>query len=104
MNIDDYRVFQASYRPTPMGDVLYVQIGRKDEGVMPYLELHGVFAAMYPGKWALQVLPPDDCHINQVNLYHIFVLEEMPEHMNLARKSANYRTPDVRFPLEEDAS
>ena len=101
MTLDHYEVFQASYRPTPMGEALYLQIGRKDRRVMSYLELHTVFTTLYPEKWGLQVLPPVEVHIDQVNLYHVFMFDQIPKTMDLSQPSANYKSPEVRYPLDE---
>lgn len=103
MNLDQYEVFQANYRPTPLGEALYLHIRRKDGRVMSYLELHTVFTTLYPEKWGMQMLPPEEVFIDMTNTYHVFMVDEVPTNMDLSAKhdTRDWKTPEIRFPLEE---
>jgi hypothetical protein len=67
-------VLECDVRPTPLGRALRVQIERHDGARMGWEELHAVFVAHYPGRWAVQCFPPLGAVLNGANKYHLFVL------------------------------
>ena len=56
------------------GEVIQVQIGRYDDGRMSWTAVQRVFNQFFPGHWALEVHPPADCLVDEVNAYHLWVL------------------------------
>jgi hypothetical protein len=92
-----YDVLECDVRPTPLGEALYVRIHRKDMKPMGFRELWELFAELYPGRWAVQVFPPVEQFIDQVNKYHLYVLEQEPEAFNLMRdKPKGWRMPETK--------
>lgn len=67
---------EVERRGSPLGPVLYIRIGRYDEKPMPWEEVYERFAEAYPDRWAVQAFPPKSQLVDEVNLYHLFVLEE----------------------------
>lgn len=80
---DPHYLLECDRRPTVAGEALLVSISRHDQRPMGFLEVHQVFAAHYPGRWALQAFPPQELLLNGANKYHLFVLEEPPAGMDL---------------------
>jgi hypothetical protein len=46
---------------------------------MGWEEIWARFESSYPGRWAIQVFPPRTHLVNEVNMYHLFVLDEDKE-------------------------
>ena len=84
MTPDAYNVLECDRRPTVLGEALRVRIHRVDLAPMGWRELWDVFSAAYPGRWAVQVLPPAGRLIDQRNKYHLFVLPEPPAGLDIA--------------------
>jgi hypothetical protein len=64
---------------------------------MGFRELWELFAELYPGRWAVQIFPPGEQLIDQVNKYHLYVLDEEPEAFNLMRdKPKGWRMPETK--------
>lgn len=80
---DPHYLLECDRRPTVAGEALLVSISRRDQRPMGFLEVHQVFAAHYPGRWGLQVFPPQERLLNGANKYHLFVLDEPPAGMDL---------------------
>lgn len=78
-----YDVLECDRRPTALGEVLYVRIHRVDGAPMGFREVYDVFADAYPGCYAVQVFPPVDRLFDQVNKYHLFVLDQKPAGLDL---------------------
>ena len=72
-------------RRTDLGVALYIRIARYDGRPMPWTEVWERFAAAYPGRWAVQTFPPEDCLLDEVNYYHLFVLESPPRGLRIDR-------------------
>jgi len=79
-----YDILECDYRPTGLGEALYVRIHRKDMLPMGFTELWKVLNSHYRGKWAIQSFPLQGDLIDQANKYHFFVYEHAPEGINLA--------------------
>ena len=82
--MNEYDILECQRRPTALGTALYIRIHRKDMQIMRYSELWAVFTRFYPGKWAMQVLPPAGSLIDMANKYHLFVYDEAPAGMDLS--------------------
>lgn len=65
-------------RPTELGEVLYIYIKRRDGAAMSFREVYDAFASAYPGRYAVQVLPPRERLFDSANKYHLFVLPAKP--------------------------
>jgi hypothetical protein len=95
LNLDLYDVLECDERDTALGHALYVRIHRKDMAVIGFRELWEVFAALYPGRWAMQAFPPRAHLLDQANKYHLFVLEEEPTGFNLCRPYGRQRDSTI---------
>lgn len=80
---DEYDILECDIRPTALGKALRLRIHRRDRQRMSFRELWGVFARAYPGRWAVQVFPPEDRLIDQAHKYHLFVFDKAPHGMDL---------------------
>lgn len=61
---------------SPFGVLQQVQIGAYDGRSMLWREVWEQFALAFPRCWALQVFPPSDSLVDDVNAYHLWVLPE----------------------------
>lgn len=50
---------------------------------MAWSEVHDAFQEAYPGRWAVQVFPPRDRLVDGKAVYHLFVLPEAPQGLDL---------------------
>lgn len=80
---ESYITDRCSFRYSILGDVRYISIQRHDGKRMGWEEIYAKFASAYPGKWAVQTFPPEDCLINEANMYHLYVFDEKPEGLTL---------------------
>ena len=76
-------VLECERRPTGLGWALRIQVERYDGRRMGWEEIHRVFAARYPGKWAVQAFPPPGEVFNGAHKYHLYVLDEAPRELDL---------------------
>lgn len=72
-------VREMGIRQTDFGWVLYIQIHHITDRRMTWSEICAVFNDRYPGHWAVQMFPPANQVVDEVNCYHLFVL---PPHFN----------------------
>ncbi len=79
-------VQEMGERGTALGVALYIKIRTEDYRVLTWSEVWETFADRYPGKWAIQVFPPAERLVDDVNLYHLFVLEDPPAGLDICRK------------------
>ena len=70
-------------RDTPLGSALRIKVRRQDEMAMSWREVWDCFSDSYPGKWALQIFPPESELMDEVNVYHLFVYDHLPACFNL---------------------
>lgn len=82
MNLSTSSITEVECRGTPLGLALYIRIWRPDGKKMGWKDVWKRFAEAYPGKWALQTFPPDKYLIDEANIYHLFVYDDVP-HPNL---------------------
>lgn len=76
---------ECGLRKTALGPALYIKIRRYDNKRMNWEQVWKVFADAYPGQWAVEVYPPVDQLVNDVSMYHLFVISEEPEGLNIRR-------------------
>jgi hypothetical protein len=79
-------VQEMGWRRTSFGETLYVKVRREDGRPMPWTEAWETFSAAYPGRWAVQFFPPAEELVDEVNAYHLFVLEDPPRGVNINRR------------------
>lgn len=60
-------------RWTALGMAVYLRVYTTDYRPLLWREIHDAFQAIYPGAWAVQVFPPDDCLVDEENIYHLFM-------------------------------
>ena len=70
-------------RLTSFGVVNYIKIRRHDDKPMSWRSVWEAFASTYPDCWAVQMFPPGFELIDQVNVYHLYVLHESPSGVNI---------------------
>lgn len=63
---------------TELGSAIWITVERADGRRMPWSEVCSVFNEEYPGHWAVQVFPPADRVFDNVNRYHLWVLDHEP--------------------------
>lgn len=73
---------------TAYGPALRIQIEREDGAAMGFREVYEAFASAYPGRWAVQTLPPREWLLDGANRYHLHVLNRRPEGLDLCRGEA----------------
>jgi len=71
--MSDYDILDCGERPSPFGTVVLLRIHRRDMVKMSWAELAGVVQGLYPGRWAMQMIPPKALTMDQANKYHVFV-------------------------------
>ena len=81
--MDEHRVTDHGEVQTALGPVRRIQIERVDGTAMGWREVWEAFAAAYPGRWGVQLLPPVARLLDQCNRYHIHVLDQAPEGWDL---------------------
>lgn len=79
-------VQEVESKLTSMGWATYIRIGRHDGKPMSWTEVWEAFASMYPGKWAVQFFPPSHELVDEVNYYHLYVLDEDPVNVSIKRR------------------
>lgn len=80
-------VSEMGHRRTALGDALYIRIRTEDYRPLTWREVWDTFADRYPGKWAVQCFPPAEELVDEVNMYHLFVLDEPPHGFNINKAS-----------------
>jgi hypothetical protein len=71
------------------GELTYLKIYTPDYRQLSWLEVWQAFAAIYPGRWALELYPPAGELVNDAHVYHLWLLPEgdaPPAPLNLANK------------------
>lgn len=79
-------VQEVEWRETSLGAALYIRIQRYDEQSMSWREVWNVFADRYPDQWGVQFFPPASELVDEVNMYHLFVLSQEPRGVNINRR------------------
>lgn len=68
---------------TALGRVLQLKIHAPDYRPLSWSEVWGAFVKEYPGRWAVQVFPPEGSLVDGKPVYHLFVLDGEPAGLNL---------------------
>jgi hypothetical protein len=82
------QTLDTALRPV-WGELTYLKIYTPDYRRLSWLEVWQAFAAIYPGRWALELYPPADELVNDAHVYHLWLLPEgeaPPDSLNLALK------------------
>lgn len=73
-------------RHTSFGYVDYIRIWRHDQKPMAWPEIWTAFTERYPDRWAVQMFPPAADLVDEVNMYHLFILGDAPFGVNIRRR------------------
>jgi hypothetical protein len=76
-------VQEMGERDTNFGRVLYIKIRTDDYRQLSWREVWQAFHELHPGRWAVQFFPSSTELVDEFNVYHLFVLEEVPSGMNI---------------------
>jgi hypothetical protein len=71
------------------GVVTYLKIYTPEYKRLSWLQVWQAFADIYPGRWAVELYPPEEELVNDAHVYHLWMLPEgwvMPERMNLRQR------------------
>lgn len=63
---------------TSFGLAQYIKVRTEDYRRLSWEELWDVFVDRYPDRWAVQFFPPRRKVVNEVNIYHLYVLDIDP--------------------------
>ncbi len=77
------KIIEVEQRDSPLGEVLYIKMYAEGYPQLSWKECWKVFAEKYPGQWAVQMFPPVEQLVNGKCVYHLFVLENEPEGLNI---------------------
>jgi hypothetical protein len=77
------QITERGVRDSVLGPVLQLKIFASDYRPLGWREVWEVFAAAYPGKWAVQCFPPAGELVDSKNVYHLWVCDHAPEGLNL---------------------
>jgi len=81
-------IVEQGWIQTDFGPALRIHLQRKDKAILSFSEVYCAFATAYPNKWALQCLPPRSHFMDQVNRYHLHVLDTQPKGLDLFDRQA----------------
>jgi len=76
-------ITERGYKDSCLGRVLQVKIFEPGYRPLYWDEVWSAFAARYPGRWAVQVFPPESELVNGKAVYHLWVMDHPPEGLNL---------------------
>lgn len=68
-------VTERGYRDSCLGRVLQLKIHAPGYLPLSWREVWGAFVDRYPGRWAVQVFPPEGSLVDGKAVYHLFVTE-----------------------------
>ena len=77
---------EMEHRRTTLGEALYIRIYTNDYRQLAWSEVWQTFSASYPNQWAVQMFPPKSELVDEVNVYHLFVLESEPRNLSITRR------------------
>lgn len=80
-------------RSSRWGPVTRVTIERSDRKRMGWEAIWKAFTEVFPGRWAVEIYPPERCLVNEENQYHLALLAEEPP--------PEVRIDPYRYGLEE---
>lgn len=70
-------------RTTELGSATWITVERSDGARLLWSEVHDAFTERYPGRWAVQVFPPEARLFAGANRYHLWVLDHEPAGLDL---------------------
>lgn len=70
-------------KSSDLGVVEYIKVQRYDWKPMSWPEIWRAFSEAYPGQWAVQIFPPAEALVDDANIYHLYVLPEMPRGLSI---------------------
>ena len=73
-------------RRTSLGEATYIRIYTSNYRQLSWTEVWECFSRSFPGRWAVQAFPPEEDLVDEVNMYHLFVLECEPYGFNIKRR------------------
>lgn len=76
-------ITERGERDSCLGRVLQLKIFEEGYRPLAWSEVWEAFAAAYPGRWAVQVFPPRERLLDGKAVYHLFVLPEKPDGLDL---------------------
>jgi hypothetical protein len=79
-------VQEMGYVTTNIGQLLYIRIRREDYGPLSWREVWEVFRRSYPDQWAVQFFPPAADLVDDVDMFHLYVLDFVPTGVNIKRR------------------
>lgn len=77
------QITERGERESCLGRVLQIKVFTADYRALPWREVWDAFAARYPGKWAVQIFPPEAALVDGKNVYHLWVMDREPQGLNL---------------------
>ena len=77
------KIVSRGLKDTLLGRVEQIKIYSPKYENLSWEEIEEVFNINYPGKWAIQIFPPQEFIVNGKSVYHLFVLNEEPFGMNI---------------------
>jgi len=80
-------VTEIGVRDSCLGQVLQIKVWAPDFAALSWSQVWEVFTQSYPDRWAVQVFPPVRALVDGKNVYHLWVLDEEPEGLNLRAKT-----------------
>ena len=69
-------ITERGLKDSILGRVLQLKVFTRDYRALGWREVWEVFAAAYPGRWAVQVFPPAAHLVDGKSVYHLWVLAE----------------------------
>ena len=76
-------VTERGYSESCLGRVLQLKVFAPGYKPLSWREAWEAFAERYPGRWAVQVFPPADKLVDGKAVYHLWVLDDEPEGLNI---------------------
>ena len=80
-------ITERGIEETCLGAALQLKVHASDYSLLSWREIWDEFVRLYPGKWAVQVFPPEENLVDSKNVYHLWVLESEPWGLNLRQTS-----------------
>jgi hypothetical protein len=71
------------------GEVTHLKVYTPDYKRLSWLQVWQAFTAVYPGRWAVELYPPQEELVNDAHVYHLWLLPEEwtpPKMLNLAER------------------
>lgn len=83
----DIQIQEMEQRTTSFGEAVYIRVSTPNYRLLSWAEIWARFVEAYPGRWAVQFFPPLSEALDEVNIYHLYVLEDAPTGVNIRRRS-----------------